>query len=155
MEPLTSDEQVLLWRERENWWVKLVDLATRRLTSTGGQLLPLGLEKARAPYYRRYICCDTHGVVSCYSVGTRDPFQNHRTPSWLRFHNKTGHFTAIAQQLERSPLASVIVRSGKDIWYPLEVPYNADREMMIDALVTQVTRINAVAYHFAIPNALP
>ncbi len=152
MEPLTTDEQVLIWREREAWWVKLVDLTTRRITSQGGSVLPLGLEKAGVPYYRRYICKNILGVEACYSVGTRDPFQNHRTPLWFRFHRKTGHFQAIAQQLEHSPLASEIVRSGKHIWYPLEVPYNSEREVMIDALVSQITHITNVAYQFTVQN---
>ena len=86
------------------------------------------------------------------SVGTRDPFQNHRTPIWLRFHRGTGHFQAIVRQLERSQLASDLVRSGKHIWYPLNLPYNAEREVMIDALESQVTRITNVAYQFTMPN---
>ncbi|CAG37868.1 hypothetical protein [Desulfotalea psychrophila] len=148
MEPLTTDEQVLLWREQEAWWAKLVDITTRRFTLPGGSLLPLGLENAVAPYYRRYICRNILGVESCYSVGTRDPFQNHHTPLWLRFHRNTGHFQVITQQLEHSPLVSEIVRSGKDIWYPLEVPYNAEREVMVESLVSQIRRIVNVAYQF-------
>jgi len=33
MEPLTSDEQVLAWRDREAWWGILVEHATRALTA--------------------------------------------------------------------------------------------------------------------------
>jgi hypothetical protein len=151
MEPLTTDEQVLLWRERETWWVKLVDLSSRQLTPQDSKMLPLGLEKGAVPYCRRYICCNIRGIESYYSVGTRDPFQNHSTPIWLRFHKDTAHFQAIAEQLENSPLATKIVRSGRHIWYPLEVPYNADRATMINDLLEQITQITNVAYQFTIP----
>ncbi len=39
-----------------------------------------------------------------------------------------------------------------DVKYPLEVPYNAEREAMIDSLVSQITRITNVAYQFTSQN---
>jgi hypothetical protein len=145
MEPLTTDKQGLLWRQSEEWWNKLVNITTREIAKPGA-ILPLDREKGAVPYYRRYICRNIRGVNSCYSVGVRDPFVNHLSPIWLRFHGATGNFQAIAQQLERSRFASKLVHSGKHIWYPLEVPEQAERNVMIDALVSQVTDIEEVAY---------
>lgn len=146
MEPLTSDEQVLAWRDREAWWEILVEHATRALTAPDDHVLPFGVDGGAQPYRRRYVCRLVSQVSSCYSVGTRDPFQNHRTPIWLRFNRSTGHFVEIAGRLERSTLGAVSVRSQGDLWFPLEVPLNSDRETMIGALVAQVQRIVAVAY---------
>lgn len=146
MEPLTSDEQVLAWRDREAWWEILVEHATRALTAPDDRVLPFGVDGGAQPYRRRYVCRLVSQVSSCYSVGTRDPFQNHRTPIWLRFHCSTGHFIEIAGRLERSALGAVAVRSQHHLWFPLEVPLNSDRETMIGALVAQVQRIVAVAY---------
>jgi len=148
MEPLTTDEEVLLWKEKESWWEKLVEITTRQITSPFERALPISKEKSVVPYYRRYICRKINGVESCYSVGIRDPFQNHRTPIWLRFHNGTGCFAEISQQLNQSSLNLKAVRSGKHIWYPIEVPHNATRNVMIDSLVSQVNLITNTAYRF-------
>jgi hypothetical protein len=146
MEPLTSDEQVLAWRDREAWWETLVDLATRQLTPPDVTVLPFGTERGPQPYRRRYVCRRLSQVDSCYSVGIRDPFRNYRTPVWLRFNKGTGHFADITERLERSLLGAEAVHSLGDLWFPLEVPLNADRDTMIGALVSQVDRILAVAY---------
>ncbi len=143
MEPLTSDEQVLAWRDGEAWWEKLVENATRELTVPDDRVLPFGVEGGAQPYRRRFVC---RPGGSCYSIGTRDPFQNHRTPIWLRFRRSTGHFVEIAGRLERSALGAVVVRSQGHLWFPLEVPLNSDRGTMIGALVAQAQRIVAVAY---------
>ena len=146
MEPLTSDEQVLTWRDGEAWWEILVEHATRALMAPDGRVLPFGVEGGAQPYRRRYVCRPVSQVSSCYSIGTKDPFQNHRTPIWLRFHKGTGHFVEIAGRLERSALAAAVVRSQGHLWFPLEVPLNSDRETMIGALVAQARRIVAVAH---------
>lgn len=146
MEPLTSDEQVLAWRDNEAWWEILVDQVTRALTAPDDQVLPWGVDGGAQPYRRRYLCRLASQGSSCFGVGTRDPFQNHRTPIWLRFHSSTGQFVEIAGRLERSPLEAAAVRSQGHLWYPLEVPQNSDRATMIGALVAQVQRIVEVAY---------
>jgi truncated hemoglobin YjbI len=146
MEPLTSDEEILQWRERAAWWETVVELVTRRLTPPGERVLPIGSEEGSNPYRRRYVCRRIAEVESCYSVGTRDPFQNHRTPIWLRFNKTTGHFKEITSRLERSALGAAVVRSEGHLWFPLDVPLNSERETMIGALVAQVQRIMAVAY---------
>jgi hypothetical protein len=146
MEPLTSDEQVLAWRQREEWWETLVDHATRALTATNNRVLPFGVDGGPHPYRRRYVCRPVSQVSSCYSVGIRDPFRNHRTPIWLRFSRSTAHFIEIADRLERSELRAVAIRSQGDLWFPLKVPLNAGRVTMIAAIVAQVQRIVAVAY---------
>jgi len=65
---------------------------------------------------------------------------------WLRFHKDTGHFAEIARRLERSPLGNAAVRSGGHLWFPLEVPLNSTKEVMITSLVGQVERILVVAH---------
>jgi hypothetical protein len=144
IEPLTTDEQVIAWREREDWWLKLVDLTTRRLA--GDQLLPLGLEKGAQPYNRRYVCRRIGNADSCYSLGTRDPFVDHTTPLWLRFNKTTAHFAQIWANLDHVAGGARAVHSGGHLWFPLELPRGSDRETMIGALVEQVQRIVAVAY---------
>ena len=145
MEPLTKIEQVLAWREKEAWWERLVDLTTRAL-ATGEHVLPFGVDGGVHPYRRRYVCRLVAEVSSCYSIGTRDPFQNHKTPIWLRFHRDTGYFLEIASRLERSEVGVSAIRSQGHLWFPLEVPLNKNREKMIESLVTQVQQIVAVAY---------
>lgn len=146
LEPLTSDEEILQWRGRGAWWDTLVELATRRLTPPGARVLPMGSEEGAQPYRRRYVCRRVAQADSCYSVGTRDPFQGHRTPIWLRFHKGTGHFAEIAGRIYRSALGTAVVHSEGHLWFPLDVPLNSERETMIGALVEQVQRILAVAY---------
>jgi hypothetical protein len=146
LEPLTNDEEILQWRERAAWWETVVELVTRRLTPQGTRVLPMGSEEGSTLYRRRYVCRRIAEAESCYSIGTRDPFQNYRTPIWLRFHRVTGHFVEIAGRIERSTLREAVVRSEGHLWFPLEVPLNSNRETMIGALVAQVQRIIAVAY---------
>lgn len=146
MEPLTSDEEVLAWRDRYQWWATLVDLATRRLTDAKGRVLPLELEQGPPPYCRRYVCRRVSNIHSCYSIGTRDPFASHRTPLWLRFHQSTGHYAEIARRLEGSSLTIESVYSQGHLWFPLDVPLHADRDTMINSVVAQVQRIIYAAY---------
>ena len=147
VEPITSIEEVLAWRDREASWEILVERVTRALTAPGDRMLPFGADGSGAQRYRRrYVCRRVSRVWSCYSVGTRDPFQNHRTPVWLRFNKRTGHFHEIAGRLERSALGAAAVRSQGHLWFPLEVPLNSDGAAMIGALVAQVQRIVEVAY---------
>jgi hypothetical protein len=154
MEPLTDVEEILAWRDREAWWEILIEHATRELTVPEDRVLPFGVDGGAQPYRRRYVCHRVSQVWSCYSVGTRDPFQNHRTPVWLRFHSGTGHFIEIARRIERSAFGAVAVRSQGHLWLPLEVPLNSDRAAMIGALAAQVQRIVAVTYPPA-ASALP
>jgi len=148
MEPIATDQQILDWRDREAWWWTLVERVTRALTAPGGGVLPFGLERGAQPYRRRYVCrrVSREEPWACYSVGTRDPFQGHKTPVWLRFHKGNGHFIEIAGRLERSDLWAEAVSSQGHLWFPLDVPLNSDRETMTGALIAQVQRILAVAY---------
>ena len=148
MEPITSDEEVLAWRDREAWWEILVEQTTRALTAPADRVLPFGVDGGAQLYRRRYVCRRVSREESwaCYSVGTRDPFQGHKTPVWLRFHKGNGHFIEIAGRLERSDLGAEAVHSLGHLWFPLEVPLNSDRKTMTGALIAQVQRILAVAY---------
>ena len=148
MPPITDDKQVLAWRDQEALWWTLVERVTRALTAPGGGVLPFGLERGAQPYRRRYVCrrVSREEPWACYSVGTRDPFQGHKTPVWLRFHKGNGHFIEIAGRLERSDLWAEAVSSQGHLWFPLDVPLNSDRETMTGALIAQVQRILAVAY---------
>lgn len=146
MEPITSDAQVLDWRNHQAWWEMLVEHVTRALSPSEGRILPFGVDGGAQPYRRRYVCRYYSGESTCYSVGSRDPFEGHITPIWLRFHRGTGHFAEIADRLERSEFAERSVRSQRHLWFPLEVPKNSDRQEMTGALVAQVQRIAAVAY---------
>jgi hypothetical protein len=145
MEPLTSDEQVLAWRDQKQWWEILVDQITRALTVRDGNL-PLKDERGAQPYRMRYVPGPESAEKSYYSIGTKDPFQHHRTPIWLRFHKVTGQYTEIVRRLERSELRDDIVSSQGHTWLPLEVPLNADRNGMVAALLKQVERILEIAY---------
>ena len=55
MEPLTSIEEVLAWRDQEAWWEILVERVTRALTAPGDQVLPFGADGGAQPYRRRYV----------------------------------------------------------------------------------------------------
>lgn len=146
MHPLTGDEEVLAWRDREAWWETLVDLVTRRLANPNHPMLPFGSEAGTQSYRRRYICRERRRGSSCYSIGIRDPFKPHRTPIWLRFNSSTGQFAKIDERIRCSWLEAAAIRSQGNVWLPLEVPLNSSREVMIEALVEQVEGILAVAY---------
>jgi hypothetical protein len=148
MEPITSDEEVLAWRDRKASWEILVEHTTRALTAPGDRVLPFNVDGGDQPYRRRYVCRRVSREESwaCYSVGTRDPFQGYKTPVWLRFHKGNGHFIEIAGRLERSALGAEAVSSQGHLWFPLEVPLNSDRKTMTGSLVAQVQRILAIAY---------
>ena len=143
--PPTTDPELLAWHEREAWWEMLVERVTRALTP-GGQVLPFGTDRGVPPYRRRHVCRRVLGEWSCYSVGTRDPFQGHKTPVWLRFHKDTGHFNEIAGRLERSTLTANAVHRQGHLWFPLDVQSGSDRQTIIGDLVAQAQRIVAVAY---------
>jgi hypothetical protein len=144
-EPPTSDPELLAWRDQQASWEILVERVTRALTP-GSQVLPFGVHGGAQPYRRRYVRLLESPVSSFYSVGTRDPFQGHKTPVWLRFHKDTGHFIEITGRLERSALAANAVHSQGHLWFPLDVPLNSDRQTIIRDLVAQALRIVAVAY---------
>ena len=145
MEPITNDEEVLAWRQKEDWWGTLVDLVTRRL-SDAESVMPFGREKGAEPYYRRYVCRPVASGHSCYSIGTRDPFENHKTPVWLRFNKSTGNYGRIARNLEASGLMREAVVSGGHPWFPLTVPLNSERNAMVEELVAQAQRIVDAAW---------
>lgn len=144
IEPLTNDGQVLAWREREDWWLKLVDLTTRYLS--GDQVMPFGLEKGSNPYHRRYVCQKFDDSTSCYSIGTRDPYDGFTTPIWLRFHKNTRNYARIRANLTHEPNVLRMVYGGWHLWLPLEVPRDSTKEKMIGGLVDQVNAIVAIAY---------
>ena len=148
MEPITTDQQILDWHDREAWWEILVGHVTSALTAPGERLLPFGVDGGAQPYRRRYVCRRVSREESwaCYSVGTRDPFQGHKTPVWLRFHKGNGRFNEIAGRLKGSALWAEAVHSQGHLWFPMDVPLESDRQAMTGALVAQVQRILAEAY---------
>lgn len=145
IEPITSDSELLKWREKEGAFMSLVDRSTRRLTQHH-QVLPFGYEGEPNSYQRRYICRPPGTEQSCFSVGVRDPFVGHMTPIWLRFHRDTPKYSVIRDRLFASSLSQRLIESGGHIWIPLDVPLKVDGERQIDSLVEQAKRIIEVAY---------
>jgi hypothetical protein len=149
IEPPTSDAELLAWREKEGVFVGLVDRVTRRL-SPRKRIYPMLKEKGG--YQLRYICrpLDEDSLSSretCFSIGTRDPFQGHKTPIWMRFHHKTVEFPTIHARLEASLSFARRVPSGGHIWIPLEVALDvADGETLTNLLLEQVAEITRIAY---------
>ena len=143
IEPLTSDEQVLTWREKEGWWVALADLTTRSL-ETGPRVMPW---KAGSGFVgHRYICKEmAPRRYSCYSVGVRDPFAGFTTPIWMCFHKKTYLFEEIRDRLAPLVENRNALFSGGHIWIPLEVPLNANKEEMLASLTGQIQKISIAA----------
>jgi hypothetical protein len=118
IEPLTTDDEVLRWPEREGVFLSLVDRVTRRLT-TQGNVMPMGREVDPTPhgYQRRYVSFSSCTVKPCLSVGVRDPFAGaHITPIWLRFHLRTPGFSAIRARIQGSSLSQRGIESGGHIW---------------------------------------
>lgn len=150
-EPLTSEQDIVAWKLRMDWWNRLADVVSRTLTRSGDRLLPIDLEKSPKPYYRRYVCRRFAGGEVCASIGTCDPFEGFETPLWLRFHRRTPHFATIAANLERAAPRLKSVPSGRHLWFPLEVPLNADRDAMIAAVTSQVDAVRDTAYQSLLP----
>jgi hypothetical protein len=140
IDPLASDDVLRAWREREDFFLNLVDRATRRVTPQGKKVLPMDADDRVNPkgYQRRYVCRSIGSAESCFSVGVRDPFRGHITPIWLRFHCNTGSFSEIRARLAASDLSQRLVESGSHIWIPLDVPLKADGEQLVDSLVAQI-----------------
>jgi hypothetical protein len=145
-EPPTSDPELRIWHDNEAWWQMLVEQVTRALTAPGTQVLPFGVDGGGDPYRRRYVRLIEPFVGSFYSIGTKDPFEGYKTPVWLRFHKNTRHFIEIAGRLERSVLASRAGHSEGHLWFPLDVPPDADRQTIIRDLVGKAQRIVTAAY---------
>jgi hypothetical protein len=150
--PVTSNEEVLRWRERETDFLNVVDQVTRRLT-TKHQLYPMGSERLKETshegvaevYRRRYVSSFDGDVESSFSIGLRDPFAGYETPIWMRFHWNTGRFGNIRQRIEASTTLDSL-ESGGHIWVPLEVPREVPGEQMIQDLIEQAEQVICVAY---------
>jgi len=147
--PPTQDAHLLRWREEEASWELLAKHVTRVLTAPGDGVLPFGEEGGVQRYRRRYVCRLVAGEFSCYSVGTRDPFEGHRWPLWLRFRRDTADFRGIVTRLGSSDLKGEAVNSEGHLWFELELPQDSEHPSVaeaVDDLVKQVQRILAVAY---------
>ena len=148
--PLASDEDLRKWRTRETDFVQLVDQVTRRM-SARSRVLPMQTEileqlspdQEPLEYRRRYVC-PFPDDASCYSIGVRDPFENSRTPIWLRFHKDTGDFKVIRQRLESSDLD--LVESNGHSWLPLNVDLDISGQEMIERLVARTEEILRIAF---------
>ena len=144
-EPPPSGE----WREREAYYLTLVDRVTRRLTASG-PILPMGPDVKSDPrgYQRRYVCLSSEGAkASCYAIGVRDPFVGYDTPIWLRFHHGTGMFDEIRQRLKESNFSPRLVEQQSHVWLPLDLPSaEGDVNIRVEALVKQAKEIELVAY---------
>jgi hypothetical protein len=146
VEPISDVEEILAWRDEQAKWEILVERVTRELTGPVNRVLPFGVDGGAQTYRRRYVCRRLSGEDSCYSLGTRDPFQNHLSPIWLRFHRGTGQFADIASRLEHSAFGAEAVHSQGHLWFELHVPLQSDGHAMAAALIGQVQAILAVAY---------
>ena len=147
--PPAQDADLLAWRENEASWELLANHVTRALTAPGDGVLPFGEEGVVQRYRRRYVCRLVAEGHSCYSVGTRDPFEGHRWPLWLRFRRDTADFRGIVMRLESSGLKGEAVNSDGHLWFELELPQDSERltvAEVVDDLVKQVQGILAVAY---------
>ena len=139
IEPITSDIELLSWREKEGDYLNLVDQVTRRLAQEG-QILPMGSDRLartdsesdRDNYQRRYVGRPLGTEQPYFSVGVRDPFAGHKTPIWLRFHRKTPKFSVICDRILSSRLSQGLIESGGHIWIPLDVPFNVDGEAQVE-----------------------
>lgn len=143
IEPITSDEEILAWREKETWWIALADLTTRTL-ETGPRVMPWKKGSGYSGY--RYICKEMAPKrFSCYSLGVRDPFAGFTSPIWMCFHKKTHLFEEIRDRLAPLVESGKALTSGGHIWIPLNVPLNAGKEEMLANLVGQVTNVTKAA----------
>ena len=144
--PVTNDAQLLRWRETKIDYVNLVDHVTRRLARPD-KLLPMGREgKQPNDYERRYVCLPLANKHPCFSVGARNPFDGQKTPIWMRFNRATPMFPVIHDRLLASSLSPRLVDSGGDIWIPLDLLYDVDRDRQVDSLVAQAKDVINVAY---------
>ena len=150
-------EDLVNWRERERYFVNLVDSVTRDLTRLPS-VLPMGHEplerdpeelenptELERSYNRRYVCqTPADAKPSFFSIGVRDPFKGSDTPLWLRFHRGTGGYRDIRARIGASDL--LYVPSDGHIWLPLKVPVHTDFEEVVNSLIAQANAILRVAY---------
>jgi hypothetical protein len=140
--PITSDADLLRWRDTRGDYENLVDRVTRRLTRQS-KLLPMG---GGGDYRYRYVCLPLGHEQSCFSIGTRDPIEGYETPIWMRFHHQTPKFSVIHDRLCAAGLSRPMVKSGRDIWIPLDRLLNADAETEVNSLAAQAEEIIKIAY---------
>lgn len=144
------------WREREDDIKKLVDKASRRLT-TEHKVLPTGTDSLeQVPdglepkgYHRRYVGRALGESMPFFSLGVRDPFAGHLTPVWMRFNKSTPEFPLIQARLKASELNPKLVESGGHIWIPLEVPFGVSAEAMTEGLVGEAEAVIRVVYQLS------
>jgi hypothetical protein len=147
IEPPTSDAEVLAWREKEGNYVNIVDYVTRRLTrDEREQVLPMGKEGQPPNDFRsRYVRLPLGSDYPYFSIGTRDPFNGHKTPIWMRFNRTTPKFPIIEERLLASNFSESLVESDGHIWIPLNVRLNVDGDHQVDFLLQQAEEIIKVA----------
>ena len=147
--PLASEEEIINWPERKDFFIKLVDRTTRRLArELDCWMGPIGPDsgtkepvESETYYYRRYLCIPLEDRKPCFSIGVRHPFAGESTPIWLRFNSTTPLFQMIQNRLDQSHLADRLVISSGHVWYPLDVPLDSNSEEMIGVLIEQVWAI--------------
>jgi len=158
--PLAGREELLRWGEREADFVNLVERVSKALT-THHKLYPMGLEPLeQVPegleprgYRRRYVCMPLGDARPCFSLGTRDPFERHDTPIWMRFHSKTARFPLIKQRLMSSVLGPKVLDIAGGVWIPLDVPVGKEGEEMFTALLSEAEEVIGIAYGDQADNA--
>lgn len=146
--PFASYDDLVRWRERESDLVSIVDGVTRDLTTEhkiypmGVETLPLDPEGLETKgYHRRYFCRPMGEKRPCFSIGLRNPFENHRTPVWLRVHGETPGYQVLHERLHSSGVASQLILSGGHMWFPLDVPLDAADEEMVRSLIDQANEL--------------
>jgi hypothetical protein len=145
--PINEAELEVGWRNEPSKFTRLVDLVTRDI-SPPDRLLPLAVEdlNGRDEYHRRYVCKGAGAGEPCFSVGIRDPFEDHQTPVWMRFHRSTAMFAAIRSRLTAQTVPCRVVASGGHLWMPIEILVDVPIEQVVKEAVAEVERIAAIAY---------
>ena len=153
---LANLEALRKWRLRDEFFIRLVEHVTRRL-SEGRNVNPLASEPIEQEaegldprgYRRRYVCRPlTPGAESnpCFSIGVRDPFEGHDTPIWLRFNRTTAQFPLIRDRLGASRFREQWEIASGDIWIPLVPKLVIQDEELVSDLISQAEAILRVVY---------
>jgi hypothetical protein len=154
--PLAGPEGLRSWRHREEFFLRLVEQVTRRL-SKGPTVNPMTSEPIEQQaeglepkgYRRRYVCRPlTPDAVAnpCFSIGVRDPFAGHDTPIWLRFNRTTAHFPVVRDRLSASPVREQWVIASGDIWIPLVPDFGIQDEELVGDLMAKAEAILRFVY---------
>ena len=153
-------------RARDPDLVRLVDRATRiEGDRLGHAVMPFGTERLvdgdggseMHSFRRRYVVAlDGLGRMVSLAVGVRPPFVGYKTRVWARLGHDSPGFKEIRARLDKAKETGrrKYETSGRQLWFPLEVPSGQHADDVVNELTRQLAEIWRDAGILSLPQAV-